>query len=325
MATPVLEQPQNEEGSSRTNKVLLPEDEASRMPLAGKSHGEAILPTLLHSRARTPKASEEGEQKDFNDEETAGTGSAPEMKDREEDQEEGQAGDEDDEDHEAENDASEEAQRELDEAARKRMEDDEFFWSAAQAALRERERLEKVNAFLKAHGFAGVNARRGWIFSYDYPLHCAAKHGDLEMVKLLLASKAVRRQRNSEGCTARQVAKNQNFRGSHGDVIKALTGKKRPKKAAAAAAAPDAATTAAAADATTDVSAAVTVVADAAAAAAAASASPTDKGAVEATQQEAGSGSEKEYSADGPTVLLPIEARRQRKEEVMRAASPDGI
>jgi len=117
----------------------------------------------------------------------------------------------------------------LAEAAKQRAADDEFFWTAAQMALKERERREKVAAFLKAHKFTGVNTRRGWYFSYDYPLHCAARHADLEMVRLLLKSKAVRKQRDSDGRTPRQVAKRENYHGSHVPVIKALTGRRRKK------------------------------------------------------------------------------------------------
>lgn len=113
------------------------------------------------------------------------------------------------------------------EAARQRAADDEFFWNATQIALRERARREKVGAFLKAHGFVGVNSRRGWLWSYDYPLHCAAKHNDLEMVRILLQSKAIRRQKDSDNRTARAVAKKYNACGSHNDVVWSLTSKKR--------------------------------------------------------------------------------------------------
>lgn len=123
------------------------------------------------------------------------------------------------------------------EAARQRAADDEFFWTAATMALTERERREKVGAFLKAHRFSGVNAKRGWFFSYDYPLHCAARHGDVEIVRLLLLSKAVPKQRDSDGRTARQVAKRENYLGSHKAVIKALRGCQPAKRATLVAAA----------------------------------------------------------------------------------------
>lgn len=107
-------------------------------------------------------------------------------------------------------------------AAKERIAGDEAFWSAAQQALQERERRQKVAAFLSEHNFSGVNARRGWLWSYTYPLHCAAKHCDVKMVRLLLESKAERRQKDSEGRTAKGVAKVHNQNGSHAEVIKAL-------------------------------------------------------------------------------------------------------
>lgn len=118
------------------------------------------------------------------------------------------------------------------EAARQRAADDEFFWTAARMALSERERREKVGAFLKAHRFSGVNTKRGWFFSYDYPLHCAARHSDVEIVRLLLTSKAAPKQRDSDGLTARQVAKRENYLGSHSAVIKALRGSRHAKRMA---------------------------------------------------------------------------------------------
>lgn len=123
------------------------------------------------------------------------------------------------------------------EAARQRAADDEFFWTAAAMALTEHDRRERVGAFLKAHRFSGVNAKRGWFFSYDYPLHCAARHGDVEIVRLLLLSKAAPKQRDSDGRTARQVAKRENYLGSHSAVIKAFREYRRAKRATSVAAA----------------------------------------------------------------------------------------
>lgn len=99
---------------------------------------------------------------------------------------------------------------------------DEVFWMAAQQALCERERRERVRDFLKEHGFASVEKKKqGW-WSYTYPLHRAAELGDVHLVQLLLESGAMRRQRNSSGQTARQAAKNLNQQGSHNEVIQLL-------------------------------------------------------------------------------------------------------
>merc|ERR1712113_888775 len=51
--------------------------------------------------------------------------------------------------------------------------------------------------------------------------------GDLEMVRILIQSKAIRRQKDSDNRTARQVAKRYNVNGSHNDVVWALTSRKR--------------------------------------------------------------------------------------------------
>jgi len=205
-------------------KAMLPSD-----PERGKFNSdggdEVALPTLLQSRSRGPAVDEDHDAKHPHktaDKPVQDADHGSDFEDAED----------------AEKEVEEEAASELDEDALRRAseraehaKDAESFWTSAQAALRERERLEKVAAFLKAHHFSDVNARRGWIWNYDYPLHCAAKHADVEMVRLLLVSKAVRRQKNCDGLTARAVAKMQNGFGSHDAVIKALTLKRHGHKA----------------------------------------------------------------------------------------------
>mmetsp|Transcript_177333 Transcript_177333/g.568586 ORF Transcript_177333/g.568586 Transcript_177333/m.568586 type:complete len:296 (+) Transcript_177333:87-974(+) len=198
-------------------KATLPSD-PEREKFNSHDGDEAALPTLLQSRGRGPAVDEDNDAKDPHQ-----TADKP--------VEDADHGSDFEDAEEAEKEVEEEAAAELDEEARRRAaeraeraeraKDAELFWTAAQAALRERERREKVAAFLKIHHFSDVNARRGWIWNYDYPLHCAAKHADVEMVRLLLVSKAVRRQKNCDGLTARAVAKMQNVFGSHDAVIKA--------------------------------------------------------------------------------------------------------
>lgn len=108
------------------------------------------------------------------------------------------------------------------EAQRHRAADEDFFWTACQQALHERERRERVGAFLQQHGFSCVNSRKGF-WKYTYPLHRAAIEGDASLVKLLLESRAVCRQRDSEGRTARQVAQAADEKGSHSEVFELLT------------------------------------------------------------------------------------------------------
>eukprot|EP00401_Gymnodinium_catenatum_P008314 CAMPEP_0117481596 /NCGR_PEP_ID=MMETSP0784-20121206/12981_1 /TAXON_ID=39447 /ORGANISM="" /LENGTH=294 /DNA_ID=CAMNT_0005276057 /DNA_START=65 /DNA_END=947 /DNA_ORIENTATION=- len=114
---------------------------------------------------------------------------------------------------------------------------EEAFWSAAQSALRERERREKVGAFLKANGFTGVNSANGWLFSYSYPLHVAVEKKDAEMVCLLIESKADKKLKDSKGRTPRRLARHRNLYGSHRAVLQALGRSSRKKRAIAAAAA----------------------------------------------------------------------------------------
>lgn len=107
---------------------------------------------------------------------------------------------------------------------------EEAFWSAAQDSLLQRERRERLGAFLKEHGFRGVNSRRSWLWRHTYPLHVAAKQGDAELVGILLEAGAYRHQKDSKGRTARQLAKGlDNDDGSHAAVIQVLA-RRGPRK-----------------------------------------------------------------------------------------------
>jgi len=114
-------------------------------------------------------------------------------------------------------------------AAQAKAASDEAFWTAASLALHERERRERVGAFLKQHGFGGVSSSRGW-WSYTYPLHVAAVQGDARLAQLLLDSRALRRRKDSSGQTARQLAKAVNKQGSHDAVIQVLKFSQRRRR-----------------------------------------------------------------------------------------------
>lgn len=131
-----------------------------------------------------------------------------------------------DEDYDEEDEGSSQVRQE-------RAAQSEALWTAIQQSLQDRERIERVWAFLRKHGFKGVNSSKGWAWSYTYPLHCAAELNDVAMVRLLLESHAIRRQRDSSGKTARQVAKAASKNGSHFEVTEALLPKKLQEQRAA--------------------------------------------------------------------------------------------
>lgn len=138
---------------------------------------------------------------------------------------EGEAGEEDQPGHEEPMDATEampaRPERIID------VDSEETFWKAAQKALRERARRVKVDAFLKLHGFKSVNERKGWLFSYTYPLHLAVELNDVDMARTLIKSKARKKQRDASGRTPKQIALDQNRFGSHDEILRVLH---RPKR-----------------------------------------------------------------------------------------------
>lgn len=110
-------------------------------------------------------------------------------------------------------------------------ESEEAFWKAAQKALRERARKEKVFAFLRKHGFKGVNERKGWFFNYTYPLHVAVELNNVDVVRALIKCKARKKLRDSSGRTPKQTALYLNRFGSHDEMLSVLH---RPKRQAPA-------------------------------------------------------------------------------------------
>lgn len=92
------------------------------------------------------------------------------------------------------------------------------------SAREEREMREKVRAFLAAHGYRHVRARcSNTTMSKTYPLHCAVWCNDVDMVGLLLCSRADPTQANGWGQTPLQYAQRRNSRqGSHSAVLEVL-------------------------------------------------------------------------------------------------------
>jgi len=85
-------------------------------------------------------------------------------------------------------------------------------------------RKEAVAAFLKENKFKDLTAPKKTMFKTTYPIHCAAKQGDEQMVKMLLEEGVDSRQKNSAGKTAVQVAQKNNKEGSHAGVLRCLGG-----------------------------------------------------------------------------------------------------
>lgn len=102
--------------------------------------------------------------------------------------------------------------------------------AAAEQAAARKERVreqwqsqDRVRSFLSKHGYSGVCAPRRRLMGSSYPLHCAVKLRDAEMVELLLQFKADPQQENSGGLTPQQYALDLNRRGSHAEVMMALS------------------------------------------------------------------------------------------------------
>jgi len=241
VAPPASERAAAEASPATSPAALAPPASEQASPQA-EAADEAPLPTLLTSRAAESPTHADAKEEPAKP--SAAEDAAIEQSPRlaaSQDVENEEAADSDDEEaaeanaQEAEAEEAEAQDSEAEREALKRAAESEAYWSKAVRALKDRERREKVQAFLKAHGYTqDVNESKGWLFSYTYPLHSAAKRGNAEMARLLLESKAIRRQRDSDGRTARKIAKKMNVMGSHAEVIKILTRTKRVKKDAGA-------------------------------------------------------------------------------------------
>merc|ERR1711933_41552 len=115
-------------------------------------------------------------------------------------------------------------QEELAQQQRERAEDERL----RQEKQREEElrqiRQAKVTSFLKAKGFASVNAPKRSMVKTTYPIIIAAEAGDPEMVEFLIKEGADPAQKNSSGKTAAEIAKKKNKKGSHDGVLRAVGG-----------------------------------------------------------------------------------------------------
>jgi len=103
-------------------------------------------------------------------------------------------------------------------------EDDSTACDRHPATVHNQEEQQKLNLFLKGHGFEGVNACRKTMMQSFYPLHTAVQYKSVEMIELLLAARADPALKNSTGRTPVQLAAKSDKRGSHAAVLEALGG-----------------------------------------------------------------------------------------------------
>merc|ERR1712187_345339 len=94
----------------------------------------------------------------------------------------------------------------------------------AERVAKEQERKTLVTAFLKEHGYNGVDAPKKTMLKTKYPIHTAAKTGDPKIVAALIAEGANPVQKTSAGLTAAQIAQQKNKNGSHANVLLTLGG-----------------------------------------------------------------------------------------------------
>jgi hypothetical protein len=122
---------------------------------------------------------------------------------------------------EEERQREEEEQRRKEEAAEEQAQRQRM---ATQQQDRERRRQnqEKVSAFLRAHGFTNVQAKRKRMMRSCYPLHAAVMENSPEMIQLLVDAGADRGARNSSGQTPEVLAQRLDKSGTHEQVITAL-------------------------------------------------------------------------------------------------------
>lgn len=94
----------------------------------------------------------------------------------------------------------------------------------AEAAEERGRRKSRVGAFLKEHGYKGVDVPKRTMLRTRYAIHTAAKAGDAEAAAALLEEGADPARKDSAGRTALQVAQQQDKNGSHAGVLRALGG-----------------------------------------------------------------------------------------------------
>merc|ERR1712187_865083 len=95
---------------------------------------------------------------------------------------------------------------------------------AAEHAQQEEQevRTKAIAGFLKEHSFSSAGGPKRSMMKTTYPLHCAAKEGNWQMVEMLLKEGVNPAQKNSSGKTAAQVAQKKYKGGSHTNVLRLL-------------------------------------------------------------------------------------------------------
>lgn len=86
----------------------------------------------------------------------------------------------------------------------------------------EQEDKRQVESFLKANGFADIDAKRSRLMRTCYPLHVAVSQNNADMVQLLLAEGARSVLKNSAGLTPLQLAMKLDKKGSQAHILKLL-------------------------------------------------------------------------------------------------------
>jgi len=112
------------------------------------------------------------------------------------------------------------------EAQQRRLQEEEEGKAQQRRHQEEEEGQARVDSFLAANGFAGLQARRRKHFRSCYPLHVAVQQNDPELVRLLLARQADPTQRDSSRRSPLELARQLNDprSGSHGSVVSLLGG-----------------------------------------------------------------------------------------------------
>lgn len=88
---------------------------------------------------------------------------------------------------------------------------------------REQERKRTLRSFFMKEGFQDISVPRRTIFcARTYPLHCAARKGNLKVVEVLLRAGADPLQMDSRGHTAEDVVRKKNYKNSHVEIVRLL-------------------------------------------------------------------------------------------------------
>jgi len=115
---------------------------------------------------------------------------------------------------------AEKARREEAEAKR-RAEEEAEAQRREEAERQKRVQMRKVaiQSWLINNGYSDIHTPKKTYTKIKYPLHTAAKQGNIEITEMLLEEGANRNQPDSKGRTAMDIAKNQNINSSHEGVL----------------------------------------------------------------------------------------------------------